>query len=71
MTLFKFPAIRAKQRETHTVLSFAAKASDLKNFAVIERVARDVDGALSGFQRPQIAGHIREIRDYLDLFRRA
>ncbi|TIX50836.1 MAG: DGQHR domain-containing protein, partial [Mesorhizobium sp.] len=23
-------------------------------------------GALQGFQRPQIAGHIREIRDYLE-----
>ncbi|XXB05533.1 DGQHR domain-containing protein (plasmid) [Rhizobium binae] len=66
MTPLNFPAIRAKQSETHTVLSFAAKASDLKNFAVIERVARDDGGALSGFQRPQIAAHIREIRDYLE-----
>ncbi|WCK05524.1 DGQHR domain-containing protein DpdB [Agrobacterium tumefaciens] len=66
MTILQFPAIRAKQSETHTVLSFAAKASDLKNFAVIDRVTRDTGGALSGFQRPQIAGHIREIRDYLE-----
>lgn len=35
-------------------------------FAAIERIARDVAGHLSGFQRPQIAAHIREIRDYLD-----
>lgn len=33
---------------------------------MIERVARDAEGSLSGFQRPQIAGHIREIRDYLE-----
>jgi DGQHR domain-containing protein len=66
MTILKFPAIRARQSEAHTVLSFAALASDLQKFAVIERVARDAAGGLSGFQRPQIAGHIREIRDYLE-----
>ncbi|CAN7732545.1 DGQHR domain-containing protein DpdB [Ensifer adhaerens] len=66
MTILKFPAIRARQSEAHTVLSFAALASDLQKFALIERVARDAEGGLSGFQRPQIAGHIREIRDYLE-----
>ncbi len=35
-------------------------------FAVIERAGRDGEGRLSGFQRPQIAAHIREIRDYLE-----
>ena len=35
-------------------------------FATIDRVARDAQGVLSGFQRPQVAGHIREIRDYLE-----
>jgi len=48
------------------VLSFAANAADVLSFATIERVARDADGHLSGFQRPQIAAHIREIRDYLE-----
>lgn len=33
--------------------------------ARIERIGRDKSGRLSGFQRPQIAAHIREIRDYL------
>ncbi|WP_374788854.1 DGQHR domain-containing protein DpdB [Brucella oryzae] len=66
MTILRFPAIRARQSEAHTVLSFAALASELQKFAVIERVARDAEGGLSGFQRPQIAGHIREIRDYLE-----
>jgi DGQHR domain-containing protein len=48
------------------VLSFAASASEVLRFATIERVARDAEGRLSGFQRPQIAAHIREIRDYLE-----
>ncbi|MET4066798.1 DGQHR domain-containing protein [Bradyrhizobium sp. S3.2.6] len=33
--------------------------------ARIERIGRDAKGRLSGFQRPQIAAHIREISDYL------
>lgn len=48
------------------MLSFAASASEVLSFATIERVARDAEGRLSGFQRPQIAAHIREIRDYLE-----
>ncbi len=48
------------------MLSFAASASEVLGFAAIDRVARDADGRLSGFQRPQIAAHIREIRDYLE-----
>jgi DGQHR domain-containing protein len=47
-------------------VSFAARASELQRFAAIERVGRDEIGTLSGFQRPQIAGHIREIKDYLE-----
>ncbi|MDQ0996076.1 DGQHR domain-containing protein [Phyllobacterium ifriqiyense] len=66
MTTFKFQAIKARQSDQHIVVSFAALASELQQFAFIERVARDSNGKLSGFQRPQIAGHIREIRDYLE-----
>src|SRR3546814_1751728 len=66
MKTLNFSAIRARQSPEHTVLSFAARASELQRFAAIERVGRDETGKLNGFQRPQIAGHIREIRDYLD-----
>jgi DGQHR domain-containing protein len=60
-----FSAISARQSPSSKVLSFAAKASDVLRFAAIDHVARDSEGRLSGFQRPQIAAHIREIRDYL------
>ena len=56
----------ARQSPAHKVLSFAARASDLRRFALIDRIGRDETGRLSGFQRPQIANHIREIRDYLE-----
>ncbi|QYC11500.1 DGQHR domain-containing protein DpdB [Brevundimonas nasdae] len=61
-----FLAARARQSANHDVLTFAATADQVLAFSEIERVGRDQDGALSGFQRPQIAGHIREIRDYLE-----
>src|SRR4051794_18070629 len=61
-----FNAIRADQSKSHTVVSFAASAKEILEFAAIERIGRDGDGNLSGFQRPQIAAHIREIRDYLE-----
>jgi DGQHR domain-containing protein len=34
-------------------------------FSEIDRVGRDKDGQLKGFQRHQVASHIKEIRDYL------
>lgn len=66
MTSLTFLAVRARQSPEHDVLTFAATASEVLKFAEIDRVGRDESGTLSGFQRPQIAGHIREIRDYLE-----
>jgi DGQHR domain-containing protein len=59
-------AVSAQQSSEHKVLSFAAKAADVLRFAAIDRIGRDAQGELSGFQRPQVAAHIREIRDYLE-----
>lgn len=65
MTKLTFMAVRANQSPDHEVLTFAATAADVMKFAEIERVSRDDQGDLFGFQRPQIAAHIREIQDYL------
>ncbi|MGJ7570898.1 DGQHR domain-containing protein DpdB [Variovorax sp. RB2P76] len=64
MTKFKFTAIRAKQATGHDVFSFAATPQQVLAFSEIERVGRQDDGQLKGFQRHQIASHIKEIRDY-------
>lgn len=66
MTTLRFPAIRAKQSPDHIVVSFSAGAEQLQQMALINRLARGQHGEMSGFQRPQIAAHIREIRDYFD-----
>ena len=65
MTIHRFKAIRARQAADHDVFVFAAKPSDVLSFSEIERVGRSDDGQLKGFQRHQIASHIKEIRDYL------
>ena len=64
--MMNYLAICAQQSSAHQVLSFAATAADVLRFASIERIGRDAQGELSGFQRPQVAAHIREIRDYLE-----
>jgi DGQHR domain-containing protein len=65
MANYKYKAIRANQAEGQDVFSFAANPKDILDFAEIERVGRQEDGQLKGFQRHQISGHIKEIRDYL------
>jgi DGQHR domain-containing protein len=65
MSKLTFTAIRAAQSSEHMVLCFSATASEISSFATIERIARNGEGHLSGFQRPQIASHIQEIKDYL------
>jgi DGQHR domain-containing protein len=65
-THLTFDALVPAQSESATVFTFVAKASDIAQIARIERAGRASDGMLQGFQRPQIAAHIREIRDYLE-----
>ncbi len=57
-SLKTFSAVYAKQSAVHDVLTFTASAADILDFAAIDRAGRETDGSLSGFQRPQIAGHI-------------
>ena len=61
-----FDALNPQQSGSAQVFCFIARASDIDRIARIERAGRDQEGSLKGFQRPQIAAHIREIRDYLE-----
>lgn len=65
MTVHIYPALRAQQAADHDVFVFAASPEEVLKFAQIERVGRSDEGHLKGFQRHQIASHIRDIRDYL------
>lgn len=64
--MLRFAAIRARQSSSHQIFSFAATAEQILAIASIDRVKRDECGGLSGFQRPMVSRHIREIRDYLE-----
>jgi DGQHR domain-containing protein len=65
LKVFHFRGVLAQQSSNHMVVSIAARASEVLQFARIDRAGRSKEGVLSGFQRPQIASHISEIRDYL------
>lgn len=62
--ILKFEALAAQQSATHQVVMIRANAAQINAIAQIERLGRQ-EGKLTGFQRPQIAGHITEIRNYL------
>lgn len=62
---YKFLAISAKQSAHARVFTFVATAADVIATCEISRAGRTSSGKLFGFQRPQIAGHIQEIRDYI------
>lgn len=61
----KFTAVGAQQARTTRVFTFAAKVQDIMDLCEISRAGRSEKGELFGFQRPQIAAHIQEIRDYV------
>lgn len=63
---FKFDALLAEQGTNRSVVMVRATASEIARIASIERLGRDAEGRAVGFQRPQVTGHITEIRDYLE-----
>lgn len=65
MTIYRFPALSARQAPDHEVFVFAAEPKQVLEFAQIERVGRKDSGELKGFQRHQISSHIKDIRSYL------
>lgn len=63
--IYRFKGIRATQAQGHDIFTFAATPKDILSFSEIERVGRNEQGHLKGFQRHQVASHIQDIRDYL------
>lgn len=61
----EFTAVSANQARATRVFTFAAKVQDILEICEISRAGRSGSGELFGFQRPQIAAHIQEIRDYI------
>ena len=65
MKKYIYQGLIPKQSKDLIVFTICAKAKDILGFAQIDRIGRDESGTLKGFQRPQVANHINEIRSYL------
>jgi len=66
LSTYEYQAILPRQSDRYTLFAFCARAADVLRFSQIDRIGRREDGSLRGFQRPQVAAHIREIRAYLE-----
>jgi len=66
MPQLRLQALRLTQPSGRQVLCFAINAKQLLDIAQIPRLRRGEDRALEGYQRPEVVGHIAEIRRYLE-----
>ncbi len=66
MKSLELPCIRIQQSKDRHIFSFAANGKEISKFASVSRIGRAEDGALSGYQRPEIQGHISEIQSYFE-----
>lgn len=68
----KTPAVLARralsltQGTGHRIYLFSLRADEVLQVADISRVARDQDGDLIGYQRPEVRRHVDTIVDYLN-----
>lgn len=62
--MLKFPSIKVNQHGKE-VFTFKALGKDILSFASIDRIKRDDDGKLLGYQRIEVTKHIKEIENYL------
>lgn len=65
MEFFRVPAIEVEQSPGRKLYTFAIDGRLVHRFATISRVKR-TDGALGGYQRPEVVSHIEEIRNYIE-----
>jgi len=62
--MLRFPAIKIKQHAKE-IYTFKALGKDVLSFASIDRIKRDEEGKLQGYQRIEVSKHIKEITNYL------
>jgi len=60
------PAIEFRQGGGRKLYSFAIDGKLLHSFCTVSRVSRQGTETLTGYQRPEVASHISQIRDYLE-----
>jgi DGQHR domain-containing protein len=61
----RVPALQVQQGERQ-IYCFAIDGKRLLDFTAVSRVKRSGEGALDGYQRPEVLSHIRAIRRYIE-----
>lgn len=61
----RVPALQVQQGERQ-IYCFAIDGKRLLDFTAVSRVKRSGEGALDGYQRPEVLSHIRAIRRYVE-----
>jgi DGQHR domain-containing protein len=64
--ILKLPAIEIRQGLNRIIYSFSVDGKQIDSFASVSRVVRDEEKNIQGYQRPEVLGHIAEIRSYLE-----
>jgi DGQHR domain-containing protein len=59
------PAVKTVQKD-HTLFLFSIDGKQLHQFAAVSQLARDEEGQVLGYQRPEVAAHIANIRQYIE-----
>ena len=62
----RLPALEIRQGANRLLYSFAVDGKRLHDFATISRVRRTSTNGMSGYQRPEVQSHLREIKNYLE-----
>jgi DGQHR domain-containing protein len=59
-------AIRVVQDRKHPLYMFVLSAAELEEIANVQRLVRDDDGEIDGYQRTEVKRHVAAILDYLN-----
>ncbi len=63
--VIRLPALEIRQGKQR-IYTFGIDGKELPRIATISRVHRDDEGAIGGYQRPEVLAHVGEIRRYLE-----
>lgn len=64
--ILSLPALRVRQSNSRVLYTFAIDGKTIHKFATISRAKRPDNNKIMGYQRPEAAKHIQEIRNYLE-----
>jgi DGQHR domain-containing protein len=62
----RLPALQVRQGPKRMLYVFSVDGKLVHRFATISRVRRDEEGALRGYQRPEVLSHIDEIKRFIE-----